>query len=114
MRIDLSIGPARGASGAAGAPVVNQNLLIKTEQFDSAPWTPVTAAVVVPNITTDPLGGATADTITTPLLNNGLAQVSATTATTGAIAANSQGFQADQVWERRSVTGSFDSTAYVF
>ena len=36
------------------------NLLTKTEQFDDAYWT-VTAGSIVPNATTDPLGGNTAD-----------------------------------------------------
>jgi hypothetical protein len=43
----------------------NYNDLLWSEQLDNAVWVPQTGVTVTPNSQTDPLGGSTADTITT-------------------------------------------------
>jgi hypothetical protein len=110
MRIDLGIGPARGASGAAGGIVINPNLLVKTEAFDAADWVKSLASVAA-NAGADPLGGSTADQITNATSLAAVSQTSSVVAATGTATANANPVA---TWTRFAVMATLDIGAYTF
>lgn len=109
----MSIGVGLGVGiGSQSAPPAggssNPNLLLFPEAIDNAVWVK-TAATVTPN-TGDPTH-PNADQVAFGA-SGSVAQTSTTGATTGATASTS--FTLAGVWERQSVTGTFDGVPYTF
>lgn len=107
----LGLSPALGSAPAAsGPPVVNPNLLTKTEQFGDAAWTKTSCSVSA-DFGIDPLGGNTADRISNASGSAVIAQVSATAAASGS---NLKTVSPTSTWARVSVTATLDIGAYTF
>lgn len=113
LGIGLAVGlgsPSAGGGGGA-APVVNPNLLTKTEQFDALAWTKLLCSVTA-DAGTDPLGGSTADLLDMSL---GLgAQISQITGIPCVVATGSAGASLTATPKRFSVTGTVDGSSYKF
>jgi hypothetical protein len=111
--LGLSLGAGLGSpssTGSAPAPAINPNLLTKTEQFDNAAWVK-TGASVIANGITDPLMGASADTISFSSTSGTIAETSATAAGSGIGSAARVPLAA---WTRYSVTAILDVGTYTF
>jgi hypothetical protein len=103
------LGLSGGLSHVASftAPVINPNLLTKTEQFDNAAWVK-TNCPVTSNAGTDPLGGSTADLLD---MSFGVgAQISQTSTVACTIATGSAGASLAAAPKRFSVIGIIDGT----
>lgn len=111
--IQVGLGVAVGAAPAvaAGAPVINPNLLTKTEQFNNTVWVKVTTTVTA-DATTDPLGGSVADEIISLIAStSSISQISGTSAASGSAIQNRVPTAA---WTRFSVTATLDTGAFTF
>lgn len=111
MRLNFNFGFGEKKRGGGGAPpVINPNLLVKTEQFDVSPWT-ATLATVTPDGHNDPLGHSTADLIEFSALTSRVSQISGTAATSGS---GTQMATITDVWARFSVTATLSSGTFTF
>lgn len=108
--IGLGFGVSGGSQGGAPAPEPNPNLLLWSEEFQQSEWAK-TSATVTADAGDAPLGGSVADRIALTSFGN-VSQVSTVAATVGSTSVSSAILST--AWQRFSVSGTFDGTAYVF
>jgi hypothetical protein len=113
-----SLGDPLGLSGGIGtnlpsAPIPNPNLLLQTEELDSAGWSK-TSTIVLANQDSGPSGPAnTSDEVSSTGASAAISQTSGTAATAGS-AATSATVLSTGVYVRGVVTGTFDGSPYTF